>query len=392
MLRSPLRALVCAVVVVAALATARAGAADAPYVIYASLPSTGSGAFLGSAEVKTIALIEKLVNAAGGISGRPIHFEVRDDATDPQQAVQIVNEFLAKKAPVMIGPALTATCRAIEPSLKDALVAYCTSPGVHPDAGSSMFSAGLRVADQMQASMRNWRERGWTKIGFIGSTDATGQDGLNSIHELLALPANASLKIVDEERFNITDISVAAQIAHLKDSGAQVIWCQTTGAQMGTVLRNANDAGLATPIFVTNGNMTQAQMKQYDGFYPAGLYFAGETYYARGQIKDRGVRDAVEAFYKAAADADLPIEESQADAWDSTMLVIDALKHLGPNATAPQIRSYLAGVKGYAGIDGRYDFKAVPQRGIDDSDAWVMHWNAAKHALDILSGPGGAKK
>jgi branched-chain amino acid transport system substrate-binding protein len=383
-------AVLCAVAL--ALVASRATAADEPYIIYGSLPSTGSGAFLGSAEIKTVALIEKLTNASGGIGGRQIHFEILDDATDPQQAVQITNGFLAKHAPVMIGPALTATCRAIEPSLKDAMTAFCFSPGVHPDGGASMFSAGLKATDQMQASMRYWRARGWTKVGFISSTDASGQDGENSLKELMAQPANAALKVVDDEHFNITDMSVAAQIAHLKASGAQVIWCQTTGAQMSTVLRGANDAGLTTPIFVTNGNMTQAQMKQYDAFFPAGLYFAGETYYARAWLKPGPVKTAVEAFYKAVGDANLPIEESQADAWDSTMIVIDALRHLGLNATAPQVRSYIAGLTNYAGIDGMYDFKAIPQRGIDDRDAWVMHWDSAHHQLVILGGAGGTAK
>ena len=46
------------------------------------------------------------------------------------------------------------------------------------------------------------------------------------------------------------------------------------------------------------------------------------------------------------------------------MIVVDALRHLAPNASAAQVRDYILQLKGYAGINGLYDFEAVPQRGL----------------------------
>jgi branched-chain amino acid transport system substrate-binding protein len=138
--------------------------------------------------------------------------------------------------------------------------------------------------------------------------------------------------------------------------------------------------------------MTRAQMKQYDAFFPAGIYFTGESYYARSALKPGPVKTVVEAFYKAANEAGLPIEESQANAWDGTMLVIDAPRHLGANATAVQMREYIAGITNYAGINGMYDFKRNPRRGIGDRDGYVMHWDSAKHDLVILSSRGGVRR
>jgi branched-chain amino acid transport system substrate-binding protein len=45
------------------------------------------------------------------------------------------------------------------------------------------------------------------------------------------------------------------------------------------------------------------------------------------------------------------------------MIVIDALRHLGPQATASQIRDHTAHLRGFAGVNGIYDFKAIPPRG-----------------------------
>ena len=71
------------------------------------------------------------------------------------------------------------------------------------------------------------------------------------------------------------------------------------------------------------------------------------------------------------------------------MLVTKALRELGPEATATQIRDYFAKLKGAPGIDGFYDFPATPQRGLDDRNAVVTRWEPAKHAWVVLSEPGG---
>src|SRR5665213_1311938 len=63
--------------------TGRASAADAPIDINVLLSLTGSGTFLGRIHQQTLAVIESLVNKQGGIKGRPIHFVIQDDQTNP---------------------------------------------------------------------------------------------------------------------------------------------------------------------------------------------------------------------------------------------------------------------------------------------------------------------
>jgi hypothetical protein len=71
-------------------------------------------------------------------------------------------------------------------------------------------------------------------------------------------------------------------------------------------------------------------------------------------------------------------------------MAVDALQHLGPNATGAQIRDYLAGLKNYAGILGIYDFSASPQRGTDINDAVMQRWNGT--GWTTASSFGGALK
>ena len=71
------------------------------------------------------------------------------------------------------------------------------------------------------------------------------------------------------------------------------------------------------------------------------------------------------------------------------MVVVDALRKIGPNATADQLRSYLVNLQGYAGISGVHDFPKAPQRGLGANDAVVTRWEPAKGTWVPLSKRGG---
>lgn len=73
-------------------------AADEPYDVYIMLPLTGPAAFLGRDEAPAAQALEKYVNAHGGIKGRPLHFVILDDASNPATAIQLANQIIAKNA------------------------------------------------------------------------------------------------------------------------------------------------------------------------------------------------------------------------------------------------------------------------------------------------------
>jgi branched-chain amino acid transport system substrate-binding protein len=69
---------------------------------------------------------------------------------------------------------------------------------------------------------------------------------------------------------------------------------------------------------------------------------------------------------------------TQATPWDAAGIIVGALRKLGPNATAAQVRSYIANLSGYTGVTGTYDFKAIPQRGINWKAVIMTRWDPAR--------------
>lgn len=198
-------------------------AAGEPIELGAILSLTGPGAFLGKAEQIGIQLAADLTNKAGGIQGHPLNITFDDDVSSPQNALNLANVLIARKVPVIFGPTLTAGCSALAPLLKSGPLDYCLSAGMNPERGSYVFVYQVSSADSISVDFRYFRDRGLKRIAMLTSTDATGQVGEAGIEAQLALPENKDLGLVAREHYSVTDLSVAAQIARIKGSGAQVM-------------------------------------------------------------------------------------------------------------------------------------------------------------------------
>lgn len=382
-------ALVFALALVVAPVPSVAGPSTPPYEINTILPLTGGAAFLGQPQALALQVLERVVNARGGIQGRPIHFAIQDDQTSPQVGVQLANQVIAKGAPLIVGSSLVAICRAMAPLMKDGPVMYCLSPGIHPDEGSYVFTASVSTRDLTQATIRFFRGRGWTHIALLVSTDATGQDAEEGILAAVAQPQNQDVQIVAREHFNPQDVSVAAQIARIAAAQPQALIAWSTGAPIGTVFKAIAQSELGIPVATTNGNQTYAQMQQYASFLPPELYFPTSMWPAYQALPPGRVKQAQKAFFDALHAANTKPDLGASIAWDPAQIVVDALRHLGTEATATQIRDYIAHLRGIAGISGIYDFKTTPQRGLGLQDAIVTRWNSGTQTWDPVSGPGG---
>jgi hypothetical protein len=75
--------------------------------------------------------------------------------------------------------------------------------------------------------------------------------------------------------------------------------------------------------------------------------------------------------------------------WDPTLVLIDALRHVGTAASPKQVLDYIEGLKHFPASDGYYDFTDGSQRGIGLNSIVVCRWNPAKKSWDAASEPGG---
>lgn len=367
-----------------------ASGADAPLRIDVITSISGSGAFGGASDKLTLGIGEELVNKSGGIRGRPLQFVFSDDASKPQVDVQLLNGILGTNRVAVIGPRSVAGCSAMMPLLHSGPVDYCISPGIYPEGGSFVFTGKLKTRDVQDTQMRYFRLRGWDRIAFIASTDASGQDGEHALDETLALPENSGMKLVARAHFNVADVSVAAQAAQIKAANPQVVIVWTTGTPLGTVLSGFSQAGLDLPVAVSYGNMTYGQ---FDGslasVLPKDVYVVATPWMSRvdGIDLPPAVQAAKRDFYRLfreKAHGVVP-DMSIAGVWDPMLILVSALRKIGPDATAAQVRDYIMHLRGFAGVNGIYDFEKYPQRGLGAESAIVTRWSPAAKTWEVVS-------
>lgn len=354
------------------------------------LSLTGNAAFLGKGEREAFEVEEKVVNDTGGIRGRPVKFVYLDDESNPQTGVQLVNGLIAKGVPAFVGSPLVSVCAAFAPLLaQKGPVDYCLSPPLQPAPNGYVFTAGATAVDLGAVLLRYLRERGLTRVAFITTTDATGQAADGAFKALFARPENKAFDLVAAEHFGVTDISVNAQLVRIKAANPQALIAWTVGTPTGTLLRGIRDAGLDVPVTESNGNMIYAQMTQFAGILPRELIFPSYRAMTEGDTSDRRVAAAQAAFFRALRGAGIKPDIGNVLSWDGAMIVIDALRQYGAEASPADVRQFILGQRRWAGVNGIYDYSGGNQRGLGASQLVIDRWDAAKNAFVLVSKPGG---
>jgi branched-chain amino acid transport system substrate-binding protein len=273
-------------------------------------------------------------------------------------------------------------------------VIYDLSPGDHPARGSYVFSASASTAAQTQAFVNFVVAKGWKRVAAITSTDASGQDGWENLQSAISA-THGAVTVTDHETFAPTDVSVSSQLAKIHSTHPQALFIWTTGTPLSTVLHGMQQLGITNlPVMTTNGNASYAEMQKLSNLLPAQLYFPGGPFQLPPSQVTGPEKPVVANFQKAMkAQGSVVPDEGNALAWDPGMILIAALRKLGVNATASQVRGYISKLPSYVGVDGTYDFTsptvAADNRGIGVAAILISQWNKSKNTWTRVSGPGG---
>jgi branched-chain amino acid transport system substrate-binding protein len=368
-----------------------ARAADPPFEFNVLVPVTGGGAFLGKSYEEALTAAEGVVNDTGGIRGRPLKFVISDSQTSGQVGLQIVNSLIAKHVTLFIDGGPSPVCNSSIPLIeKSGPLDYCLSPTISPAPRSYVFSASASTTDLTAVSMRFLRNRGLKRLAVIEITDSTGQAYERAVAAVLQRHENADVQLVASEHFGATDISVAAQLSRIAAAKPTALMIWATGTPLGTVLHGLKDAGFELPVITNNSNMTYAQMSSYQSIMPTELYFPSLRSLLPERTLNGPLRDAQTVWVNAFAKLKVRPDSGHSLVWDSVMVFVDALRHVGPNATSEQLRDWILAQHSWVGANGVYDYAAGDQRGLGDGAIVMARWDKAKGTWVQVSAPKGA--
>ena len=161
---------------------------------------------------------------------------------------------------------------------------------------------------------------------------------------------------------------------------------------MANVYRGLQDAGVDLPVFGSNGNQTYTAMEQWRSILPRQYYQYALKWPAYAQLSGGPMKEALRVMYTAMKADGVRPDGASVSAWDPAMILIDAYRKLGTNATAKQVRDYILNLHDFSGSSGYYDFRIGNQRGLSAKDCIVVRWDASKDTWVPVTGVAGLGK
>lgn len=227
-------------------------AAMADITIGVSLSATGPAASLGIPERNAFTLLPT------EIAGDKVKLIVLDDATDPTVATKNARRLVSEdKVDAIIGSSSTpATAAMAEVAHESKTPLLTMSPVSLPaERNEWVFRTPQQNSVMSSAVIEHMKANGVKTLGFIGFSDAYGEDWLNAV---TAQAAAAGIKLAAVERYNRNDTSVTGQVLKLVSARPDAVLVAGSGSPAALPQSTLVERGYKGQIYQTHAAANQA--------------------------------------------------------------------------------------------------------------------------------------
>ena len=349
---------------VAALAAPRLARAADPIRIGCVFPSTGPAAEAGRFQLNGAKLALEGVNEKG-VLGRKIELVVEDDQTTNPGAVLAFSRLAAQTdIPAFIGSIRSTQVEAMAPDVLKVgkpMMIGGTSPTLTRLGNKWLFRcrpsdlySGKVIAE---FGVTDLKKQKWA---VVHSSDAFGTNGAKALEESLKAKGVTPV-LIQPYTNNASDFS--AVVLAVRQSGADILSSYFTfESDLGIFARQLRQLGVRIP-WVGSPSIVNT----------TALNLAGAALYGTYGVADYAV-DATPASkaFGAAYQAAYKLVPDNQSSWtfDAVNLLGRAINDAG-SLDPEKIRAALAGIKGFAGAEGEYNF--------DDKGDGLRGYNIVKN-------------
>ncbi|WP_176731836.1 ABC transporter substrate-binding protein [Micromonospora rhizosphaerae] len=351
------------------------GDSSGPIKIGAVLDITGAGASLGVPERKTLELLTKQVNQAGGINGRKIELIVEDNQSTEDGAAKAMNEMVSKKVDIVLGASRTGPSLAMRPvaeSSKTPMISLAANVKVTKGA-TWVFKTAQNDAVVLENIVEHAKAKGWKTIGLLRDASGYGEGVAETLTELGKADG---ISVVKVEKFAPDATDFTAQMINIRNAKADMnlIWGIPPAA--GLAQKAYRQLNISAPVVQSHGIGNQVFLDtaaaSADGLVaPLGRLLVAD------QLPDSDPQKTV--LTKFLADYQQAYNEKPSTfaghAYDAFQLAMDAFKAVGTDKQ--KVRDHLEKVDGFVGVTGVY--KMTPED----------HSGLTKEALVLVTVSGG---
>lgn len=342
--------------------------AKEPYKIGALLAVTGPASFLGEPEKNTALMLQDQINKAGGINGHPLEIIIEDTKSDETSAVLSAKKLLENdKVLAIIGPSTTGESMALVPIMNNAktpLVSCAAGAPITQPASERywIFKTPQYDTSAVEAIYGYMKKQGISKVGIITISTGFGDAGKKALQ---SIAPKYGMTIVAEEKYGPKDSDMTTQLTKIKASGAQAVINWSVGPGQVIVTKNWYALRMGIPLYQSHGwgskkNIELAGKAAEGVIAPLGRLVVWD------KLSDKNPQKALLKKYTQDYEAKYKSEPGTfgGHAYDSIMMLVDALKKVGPDKK--KIRDYIeTKIKNWPGTGGVFTMSKNDHCGLD---------------------------
>ncbi len=331
--------------------------ADEPYKVGVTYAITGPVAFLGEPARNAALMIQKDINAKGGINGRPLELVIYDNEGDATKAVLTAKKLIQKdKVLAILGASTSGTTMAIIPIATQAkvpLVGQAASRKITSPVAERKWIFKVVPSDDLCVELmyRFMKKRGIKKVALLSVSTGYGISGREALKQLAP---KFGMEVVADETYGPKDTDLSSHLTKVRGSGAEAIVNWSVGPTQIVVTRNWKQLGIKIPLYQSYGFGSRKNL-ELAGKAAEGVICPVAKISVAAQLPaDDPQAKVVKQFKKMYEDAYKKEPDTfAAHTWDALGQVVSALKAVGPDKA--KIRDYLENLKDWPGQNGVFN-------------------------------------
>lgn len=358
------------------------------YKIGAIVATTGPYKNLGLPEERTINMMVEDINNNGGINGHRLEIIVSNDASDSTTAKTLAQRYIDTDLVLaIIGPSTTGSSIGVADVVEIEevpLISMCGATQIVTPVQNRSWSFKTppdeyQVLDMLFPYMIS---QDISKLALIHSSSGWGMAGKAAV-QIEAAKFNVSL--VDVQQYGATDVTMQAQLNHIKGTDAQAIICWDTDEGSAYVASDMALLNIDLPFFCSHGIANKGYMDVGGDAADGTIIVAGKILIANEVADDDPQKDIL---MQCKADYEAIYGEGTANTFgghavDAINLLLPVLEDLDESLdltdaddlaqARADIRDGIEQTTNYAGTGGVYTMSSADHLGLgEDLESFLV--------------------
>ena len=342
---------------------------------------SGPAAVQGTAYKNAVELIAEQINADGGVGGKQLELIIRDNKSDPTEALQVAKGMIENDNVIaMVGGGSSPTTLS--------LVDYVEGEGVPivsmgssgaivspPEERTFVYKTPANTSQIVDVMVEDFEKRGIETVGFISVDNPYGDAGLEAFQ---AAADAGEVELVGTEKFQDTDRDYTSIVTKLLGTNpdAIVVWSIPPGA--GIVAKNVKASGYEGQLYFDAGAGAELFLRGA-GDAAEDVLMIHPAVLVADEVSDSPNAQVMKDFYNSYTEKYGEFSGFASYAADALGMIAAAVEETG-GADRTAVREALESLE-YTGITGVYQMSPENHSGLSTEALAVLTVENGEWAL-----------